>query len=378
MTPPWSSDEHEVFRETVRAFVAREITPHEERFSEQGHVDPSLWTAAGAAGLLGCDIPVEMGGLGGDFGHECVVYEEVWRTAFSGFGKGVHEIAAHYVLDYGTPEQRARWLPGMVAGDLVGAIAMSEPGAGSDLRAIATTAVRDGDEYLVNGSKTFITNGLLANLVMTVVRTDRDAGSKGYTLLMVETDGLEGFRRGSLLKKIGMKSQDTCELFFEDCRVPVSASLGEGEGLYQLMASLAYERTIVAVKAIASIECAVRETLAYTRERKAFGKRLFDLQNTRFKIAEAQTAATIGRVFVDHCVQRVIDGTLDAETAAMAKWWLTEQQCRVTDDLLQLHGGYGYMLEYPIARLYADARVQPIYAGANEIMKELIARGLDR
>ncbi len=267
-----------------------------------------MWTRAGAAGLLGCDIPAEHGGLGGDFGHECVVYEEVWRTGFSGFGKAVHEIAAHYVLDYASDEQKAQWLPRMVAGELVGAIAMSEPGAGSDLRGIATSAVRDGDEYVVNGSKTFITNGLLANLIMTVVRTDPAAGSKGYTLLMIETDGLEGFRRGGLLKKIGQKAQDTCELFFEDCRVPVSASLGEGQGLYQLMASLAYERTIVAVKSIAAIECAVRVTLEHTKAREAFGKRLFDLQNTRFKLAEAQTAATVGRVFADHCVQRVIDG----------------------------------------------------------------------
>ena len=373
---PWATDEHELFRATVRDFALKELLPHEERFIEQGHIDREVWTKAGTAGLLGCDIPLEHGGLGGDFGHECVVYEEIWRTGFSGFGKAVHEIAGRYVLDYATDQQRADWLPRMVTGELVGAIAMSEPGAGSDLRGIATSAVRDGDDLIVNGSKTFITNGLLANLLMTVVRTDPAAGSKGYTLLMIETDGLEGFRRGSLLKKIGQKAQDTCELFFEDCRVPAAVSLGDGQGLYQLMASLAYERTIVAIKSIAAIECAVRETLAHTKAREAFGKRLFDLQNTRFKLAEAQTAATIGRVFADHCVQRVIDGTLDPETAAMAKWWLTDQQCRVIDECLQLHGGYGYMLEYPIARLYADARVQPIYAGANEVMKELIARSL--
>ena len=219
----WATDEHELFRATVRDFAARELLPHEERFIAQGHVDPEVWTRAGAAGLLGCDIPAEHGGLGGDFGHECVVYEEIWRTGFSGFGKAVHEIArALRPRLRHADEQRARWLPRMVAGELVGAIAMTEPGAGSDLRGIATSAVRDGDHYVVNGSKTFITNGLLANLLMTVVRTDPEAGSKGYTLLMVETDGLEGFRRGSLLKKIGQKAQDTCELFFEDCRVPVA------------------------------------------------------------------------------------------------------------------------------------------------------------
>ena len=220
----WATDEHELFRDTVRDFAARELLPHEERFIAQGHVDPRGVDAGRLGGAAGCDIPAEHGGLGGDFGHECVVYEEVWRTGFSGFGKAVHEIAAHYVLDYGTAEQQARWLPRMVAGELVGAIAMTEPGAGSDLRGIATSAVRDGDHYVVNGSKTFITNGLLANLMMTVVRTDPDAGSKGYTLLMIETDGLAGFRRGSLLKKIGQKAQDTCELFFEDCRVPVGSA----------------------------------------------------------------------------------------------------------------------------------------------------------
>jgi acyl-CoA dehydrogenase len=373
---PWATDEHELFRETVRAFVHDTLLPHDERWQDQGFIDRAVWNAAGDAGMLCTDIPVEHGGLGGDFGFECVVYEEMLRAGFTGFGKSVHEIAAHYGLRYGTDEQRAAWLPRLATGDLVGAIAMSEPGAGSDLRGITASAVRTADGYRVNGSKTFITNGWHANLVCTVVRTDPDAGSKGFTLLMIETDGLEGFRRGRPLKKIGQRSQDTCELFFEECQVPLSASLGDGRGLYQLMEELPYERTIVAVKAIAAIERAVVETIAYTKGRKAFGGTLFDMQNTRFTLAEAQTVATIGRVFTDHCVSRVIDGTLDTVTASMAKWWLTEQQCEVVDDCLQLHGGYGYMLEYPIARLYADSRVQTIYAGATEVMKEIIARSL--
>ena len=375
---PWSSDEHELFRETARAWVAREILPNDARWQERGYVDAGLWRSAGEAGLLGTDIPAEHGGPGGDFGFECVVYEELLGAGFACFGKGVHEIATHYVLAYGTDEQRSSWLARLVRGELVGAIAMSEPGAGSDLRGITTSAVRDGDHYVVNGTKTFITNGLHANLICLVVRTDADAGSGGFTLLMVETDGLEGFTRGRPLHKLGQHAQDTCELAFEDCRVPVSSSLGEGKGLYQLMEQLPYERTVVAVMAIAALERVVADTVAYARERQAFGKPLMALQNTRFKLAEAHTAATIGRVFVDHCVVRVIDGTLDTVTASMAKWWMTEQQWRQIDECLQLFGGYGYMLEYPIARAFLDARVQPIYAGANEIMKEIVARSLER
>jgi acyl-CoA dehydrogenase len=373
---PWSTDDHEQFRETVRAWVRSDLAAHEERFSEQGHVDREAWLRAGELGILCTDVPAEMGGGGADFGFEAVVYEELLYADFMCFGKGVHEIAAHYLVEYGPPELRERLLPRMARGELIGAIAMSEPGAGSDLRGIQTSARRDGDDYVLNGSKTFITNGLLGNLIVTVVRTDPEAGSRGFTLLAVETDGLAGFRRGPLLKKIGQKAQDTCELFFDDCRVPASASLGEGEGLHQLMAQLPYERTIVAITAIAAIEQAVASTVDYTKQRQAFGKSIFDLQNTRFRLAEAKTVATIGRVFADHCIERVIDGTLDTETASMAKWWLTDQQSRVLDECLQLHGGYGYMLEYPISRAFVDARVQSIYAGSNEIMKEIIARSL--
>jgi acyl-CoA dehydrogenase len=375
---PWSSDEHELFRETARSWVAREILPNDAAWQERGYVDAELWPSAGRAGLLGTDVPVEHGGPGGDFGFECVVYEELLAAGFSCFGKGVHEIATHYVLAYGSDEQRRALLPRLVAGELVGAIGMTEPGAGSDLRGLTTAAVRDGDHYVVNGTKTFITNGLHATLICLVVRTGADAGSQALTLLLVETEGLAGFTRGRPLHKLGQHAQDTCELHFEDVRVPASASLGEGKGLYQLMEQLPYERTIVAVMAIAALERAVADTVAYARERHAFGKPLMALQNTRFKLAEAHTAATIGRVFVDHCVARVIDGTLDTVTASMAKWWLTEQQWRQIDECLQLFGGYGYMLEYPIARAFLDARVQPIYAGSNEIMKEIVARSLER
>jgi acyl-CoA dehydrogenase len=373
---PWASDDHELFRETVRAWVREELAPHEERFSAAGHVDREQWTRAGELGLLCTDVPAELGGGDADFGFEAVVYEELMYADFPCFGKAVHEIAAHYLVEYAAPDLQRSLISRLATGELIGAIAMSEPGAGSDLRGIQTSAVRDGDAYVVNGSKTFITNGLLGNLIVTVVRTDAGAGSRGFTLLAIETDGLEGFRRGPLLRKIGQKAQDTCELFFDDCRVPASASLGDGEGLPQLMAQLPYERTIVAVTAIAAIEQAVTATVEYTKQRQAFGQSIFDLQNTRFRLAEAKTIATIGRVFADHCIQRVMDGTLDTETASMAKWWLTDQQSRVLDECLQLHGGYGYMLEYPISRAFVDARVQSIYAGSNEIMKEIIARSL--
>jgi acyl-CoA dehydrogenase len=374
---PWASDEHELFRETARAWIERKILPNDERWQARGYVDPELWRSAGEAGLLGTDVPVEHGGLGGDFGFECVIYEELLHAGFACFGKGVHEIATHYVLDYGTGEQRAAWMPRLVSGELVGAIAMTEPGAGSDLRGISTSAVRDGDHYVVNGSKTFVTNGLHASLICLVVRSDFEAASQGYTLLMVETEGLSGFTRGQPLHKLGQHAQDTCELHFSDCRVPVGASLGEGQGLYQLMQQLPYERTVVAVMAVSALERVIADTVAYAHQRQAFGKPLMALQNTRFKLAEAHTAATIGRVFVDHCITRVIDGTLDTVTASMAKWWLTDQQWRHIDECLQLFGGYGYMLEYPVARAFLDARVQTIYAGSNEIMKEIVARSLE-
>jgi len=287
-------------------------------------------------------------------------------------------ILAHYILNYGTEAQKQRWLPRMATGELVGAIAMSEPGAGSDLKSIRATAARDGDAYVVNGAKTFITNGLHADLICVVVKTDPQAGSRGISLIMLETRDLPGFRRGRLLEKLGQKSLDTAELFFDEVRAPVSNLLGEveGRGFAQLMQQLPRERLLIAVGAVATMRRAIDETVAYTRTRQVFGQPLIDMQNTRFKLAECETVATIAARFVDDCIARQLDGTLDLPTAAMAKWWTTQMNCQVIDECLQLHGGYGYMLEYPIARMYADARVGKIYGGSNEIMKEIIARGL--
>jgi acyl-CoA dehydrogenase len=306
------------------------------------------------------------------------VFEELQRANVTGFGKHVHSIVAHYLLDYGSAEQKARWLPRMAAGETIGAIAMSEPGAGSDLQGVRTRAVRDGDHYVVDGSKTFISNGYLADLICLVVKTDPAAGARGVSLLMVETADLKGFRCGRILDKVGMHAQDTAELFFDDVRVPAANLLGgqEGRGFHQLMQQLPWERTIVAVAAVAAIERAVELAVEYTKQRQAFGKPLIEMQNTRFRLAECKTTAQVARVFLDDCIERVMAGTMDAATASMAKWWTTEQQCRVIDECVQLFGGYGYMMDVPIGKMYADARVQKIYGGANEIMKELIARSL--
>ena len=370
--------ERSAFRDAVRRFVATELAPHEGRWQAQQHVDRDAWRRAGDLGLLLCAVPAELGGVGADLTFDVVVYEELARGGAPGFGKHVHEIVAHYVAAYGTPEQQRRWLPPMARGEAIAAIAMSEPGAGSDLQGIRTRATRDGDAYVVNGSKTFISNGHLADLVLLVCKTDAAAGARGTSLVMLETAGAAGFRRGRILDKIGQKAQDTAELFFDDVRVPADNLLGgeEGRGFAQLMQQLPFERTIIAVSAVATMELAVELTAAYAKERRAFGKALIEMQNTRFRLAECATTARIARVFVDDCVRRLIDGTMDATTASMAKWWATEMQCRVVDECLQLFGGYGYMLDYPIARMYADSRVQKIYGGTNEIMKELIARSL--
>jgi acyl-CoA dehydrogenase len=370
--------ERSVFRDAVRRFVATELAPNEARWQAQQHVDREAWRRAGELGLLLCAVPAELGGVGADLAYDAIVYEELARGGAPGFGKHVHEIVAHYVAAYGTPEQQQRWLPPMARGEAIAAIAMSEPGAGSDLQGIRTRATRDGDAYVVNGSKTFISHGHLADLVLLVCKTDVAAGARGTSLVMLETAGAAGFRRGRILDKIGQKAQDTAELFFDDVRVPATNLLGgeEGRGFAQLMQQLPFERTIIAVSAVATMERAVELTTAYAKERHAFGKPLFEMQNTRFRLAECATTARIARVFVDDCVRRLIDGTMDATTASMAKWWATEMQCRVVDDCLQLFGGYGYMLDFPIAQMYADSRVQKIYGGTNEIMKELIARSL--
>ncbi|HET7155010.1 MAG TPA: acyl-CoA dehydrogenase family protein [Hyphomicrobiaceae bacterium] len=370
-------EEHELFRKTVKAFIEREIAPNYERWEKDGQVSREVWQKAGAEGLLMTDTPEEYGGGGADFLFSAVMIEEMSKRVFAAPGFRLHsDIVAPYIFNYGSEEQKRTWLPKMAKGEVVTAIAMTEPGTGSDLQSIRTTAYRNGNELVVNGQKTFITNGGLADLVIVAAKTDTAAGAKGVTLVLVETDR-PGFKRGRNLKKIGQNAQDTAELFFEDVRVPPSNILGEeGRGFACLMNQLPRERMLVAIGAVAMMEAALGWTVDYTRERKAFGKTIADFQNTRFKLAEVKTEITVARVFLDRCLEQFLEGKLDTTTAAMAKWWLTELEGRVLDTCLQLFGGYGYMAEYPIARAYADARVHRIYAGTTEIMKELVARSL--
>ena len=374
----WEDEELQTFRETVNRFVETEMLPLDARWRAQHHVDREMWQRIGQMGLLCLDIPAAYGGGGGDFRHEAVLYEELNRRGLSGFGQGVHSICAHYVLNHGSEAQKQRWLPRLAAGELIGAIAMTEPAAGSDLRAVRTRAVREQDSYLINGSKIFITNGGQASLVMLLARTDPAASKAGMSLFMIETGGLGGYRVGRVLDKMGLAAQDTAELFFDDVRVSADCLLGgqEGSGLHQLMADLPYERLIVALVGVACMEGGLAATLEYTRSRRAFGQAIADFQNSRFRLAELASLVRIARVFVDDCIARRLAGTLDTETAAMAKWWITDTQQQVLDGCVQLHGGYGYMNEYLVCRLFADARVQRIYGGTNEIMKEVIARGL--
>ena len=370
-------EEHELFRKTVKAFIEREIAPNYERWEKEGQVSREVWQKAGAEGLLMTDTPEEYGGGGADFLFSAVMIEEMSKRVFAAPGFRLHsDIVAPYIFNYGSEEQKRTWLPKMAKGEVVTAIAMTEPGTGSDLQSIRTTAYRNGNELVVNGQKTFITNGGLADLVIVAAKTDTAAGAKGVTLVLVETDR-PGFKRGRNLKKIGQNAQDTAELFFEDVRVPPSNILGEeGRGFACLMNQLPRERMLVAIGAVAMMEAALGWTVDYTRERKAFGKTIADFQNTRFKLAEVKTEITVARVFLDRCLEQFLEGKLDTTTAAMAKWWLTELEGRVLDTCLQLFGGYGYMAEYPIARAYADARVHRIYAGTTEIMKELVARSM--
>jgi acyl-CoA dehydrogenase len=373
------NEEIALFRDQVRRFAEVELAPHVERWRKQGFVDREYWRKAGGLGFLLPELPEEYGGAGASAAYQAVLLEEFTRAgAVPHFQSAVHTIVAHYILAYGTEDQKRGWLPNMASGEWIGAIAMTEPGAGSDLQGIRTSAVRHGDHYLINGSKTFISNGLNCDVLGIVAKTDPAQGAKGISLIFVETGGLKGFKRGRLLDKIGLKGQDTMELFFEDMRAPVANVLGgrEGQGFYQLMEQLPYERTVISILAVAAMECAVELTTQYAKQRSAFGKPLLEMQNTRFKLAECKTVAHASRIFVDHCIERLVEGTMDAVTASMAKWWVTENQCKVIDECLQLHGGYGYMLESPIAQLYVDARAQRIYGGANEIMKELIARSL--
>lgn len=375
----WITDDLVLFRDTIRRFVENELVPNEERWWKQHHVDREAWLKAGAIGMLCPSIPEEYGGGGGTFAHDAIIAMEQSRAVASSLGSNVHSgIVSHYLLRYGSEEQKRRWLPDMASGRKIGAIAMSEPGAGSDLKSIRTRADKVGDRYLINGAKTFITNGYLCDLIVLVAKTDTNQGSRGTSLIVVETENLKGFRRGRVLEKIGLKGQDTAELFFDDVEVPRENLLGaeEGKGFYQLMQQLPQERLIIALSSIAAMTRAVEMTIDYTRQRKVFGAPLADLQNTRFKLAECQTVCKIAAVFVDDCMEKILAGELDTTTAAMAKWWVSSQNFQVIDECLQLHGGYGYMQEYPIARMFVNSRVGRILGGSNEVLKELIARTL--
>lgn len=369
--------EHVQFRESVRRFVEKEIAPHHARWEKEGVIDRETWRKAGETGLLLTNIPAEYGGGDADFLTSVIMIEEMMRHVFSGPGFRLHsDIVAPYILHLGTEEQKQRLLPAMARGDIVTAIAMTEPGAGSDLQSIRTFARREGDEFVISGQKTFITNGQLADVVIVACKTDPTAGAKGVSLILVETER-PGFSRGRNLEKIGMKAQDTSELFFDEVRVPVTNLLGrEGNGFGHLMSELPQERLLVGITAVAVMESALRWTLDYTRDRKAFGRTVADFQNTRFKLAEVKTEITVARTFLDDCIMKHMRHELDIPTAAMCKWWLSDLECRIVDTCLQLFGGYGYMREYPIARAFEDARVHRIYAGANEVMKEIVARSL--
>ena len=376
---PWEDEEVAMFRSAARRFIEQEAVPRDAQWRRQKFVDREFWHQAAKVGLLCPSMPLEVGGGGGDFRMEAVVSEELAFAGLSSFTQAVHGgIVAPYILHYGNAEQQQRWLPRMASGEFIGAIAMTEPSGGSDLQSLRTTAVREGGHYRLNGAKTFITSGQMADLIIVAAKTNPSLGAKGVSLIVVETADLPGFRRGKSLEKIGMHGSDTAELFFEDVKVPMENLLGghEGQGFVQLMQQLPQERLSIAVSAQAAVECAIDITTAYVNERQAFGQRLRDFQNTRFKLAECLAAAKVTRSFIDDCISRHIRGELDSTDASIAKLWCTELQCKVVDECVQLHGGYGYMEEVLIARMYADARVQRIYGGSNEVMKELIARSL--
>lgn len=371
------STEHEMFRASVRKFMEHEVAPHHERWEEQGYVDRDVWLKAGENGFLCPTMPVEYGGAGVDRLFSVILMQEQARIGASGLGFGLHsEIVAPYILHYGSDDQKNRYLPKLASGDMIGAIAMSEPAAGSDLQGIRTTAVRDGDDWIVNGSKTFITNGWHADVVIVVAKTNPALGAKGTSLFLIDTS-MAGFSKGKRLKKVGMKAQDTSELFFDNVRVPHNNLLGqEGSGFVYLMQELPWERLQIAISAVQAARSAVDWTLDYVKNRQAFGQAIGQFQTIRHELAQCHTEVTVAEAFLDRCLQLLIDEKLDTATASMAKAWCSDLQCKIIDRCLQLHGGYGYMWEYPIARAWADARVQRIYGGTNEIMNEVIARSI--
>ena len=371
------NEDHEAFRDTVRKFIEKEIAPPHAQWEEQGIVPKQLWHKAGAAGMLCCTIPEEYGGLGLDYLFDVVVFEEMARSGFTGPGFLIHcDLVATYVKSFGSEAQKKHWLPKMVSGEAIGSLGMTEPHAGSDLKAIRTKAVRDGDDFVISGQKVFISNGQSCDVLVLATKTDSAAGAKGVTLFLVDTS-LPGFKRGKNLHKLGMKAQDTSEMFFDNMRVPATAMLGEeGKGFELMMTKLAQERLAQAIRSAMVAETVIDYTIEYTAQRKAFGKTIGELQNTQFKLAELQTEAVVGRQFTDKCIQLFMKGELDAVDAAMAKMWLSNMHCKVVDECLQLFGGWGYMWEYPIARAYADARVVKIAGGSIEIMKHIIGRQL--